>query len=66
MNGELYIKVLEEKLFPWMERLGATNFLQDSAPCHTSKKLMAHLKDKQISIMDWLGNSTDLNPIENV
>jgi transposase len=66
MNGDRYMKVLEEKLFPWMERLGATKFLQDGAPCHTSKKVMALLKEKKISVMDWPGNSPDLNPIENL
>ncbi len=65
MNGDHYMKVLEKKLFPWMERLGATKFLQDGAPCHPSKKVMALLKEKKISVMDWPGNSPDLNPIEN-
>jgi transposase len=66
MNGKRYMKVLEDKLFPLMERLGATKFPQDGAPCHTSKKVMAQLKEKQISVMDWPGNSPDLNPIENL
>jgi hypothetical protein len=59
------MKVLEEKLFLWMERLGATKFLQDGIPCHTSKKVMAMLKEKQIIVKDWPVNSPDLNPIEN-
>jgi hypothetical protein len=40
-----------------MERLGATKFPQDCTPCHTNKKVMALLKKKQISVMDWPGNS---------
>jgi hypothetical protein len=28
-NGDWCMKVLEEKLFPWMERLGAPSFIQD-------------------------------------
>jgi hypothetical protein len=60
------MKVLEEKLFPWIERQGATKFLQEGAHCHTSKKLMALLKEKKVSVMDWLGNSPDLNPTENL
>jgi hypothetical protein len=42
-------------------------FLQDGAPCHKSKKVMDHLKEfkKEFDILDWPGNSPDLNPIEN-
>ena len=42
-------------------------FLQDGAPCHKSKKVMEHLRtfEKEFSVMDWPGNSPDLNPIEN-
>jgi hypothetical protein len=39
-------------------RLKAFKFLQDRAPCHTSKKM--------ISLMDWSGNSTNLDHIENL
>jgi DDE superfamily endonuclease len=40
---------------------------EDGAPCHKSKKVMDVLKryKEEFSIMDWLGNSSDLNPIEN-
>jgi hypothetical protein len=27
---------------------------------------MAFLKENKVSVMDWLGNSPDLNPIENL
>jgi transposase len=57
---------LEEYLFPWIERLGATKFLQDGVQCHTSKKMMASLREKKNSVMDWPVNSLDLNPIENL
>jgi transposase len=49
-----------------MPRLGATKFLQDGAPCHTAKKVKAFLKENNVSVMDWPGNSPDLNPIENL
>ncbi len=44
-----------------------TVFLQDGNPCHKSKVVMNFLKESQgqFSIMDWPGNSQDLNPIEN-
>ena len=68
MNSDRYKQVLEEKLFPWMAIHEAKIFLQDGAPCHTSKKSMALLKtkEKDLTVMEWPGNSPDLNPIENV
>lgn len=67
MNGPRYKEVLEEHLVPFMEMHRCTWFLQDGAPCHKSKLVMASLnklKDK-FQVMDWPGNSPDLNPIEN-
>jgi transposase len=66
MNSNRYMAMLDEKLFPFMQIHGATRFLQDGVPCHTSKKVMAFLREKRVAIMDWLGNSPDLNPIENL
>lgn len=66
MNGQRYMDMLKEKLVFWMRHHRATHFLQDGAPCHTSKKVMAFLKEANIPVMDWPGNSPDLNPIENL
>jgi hypothetical protein len=38
----------------------------DGAPCHTSKVSKALLREQPFTVMDWPGNSPDLNPIENV
>jgi transposase len=67
MNGERYLKVLKHHLLPFMKIHKSTWFLQDGAPCHTSKLVMGKLKEmkKQFQVMDWPGNSPDLNPIEN-
>jgi transposase len=66
MNSDCYIAMLDEKLFRFMDLHSATRFLQDGAPCHTSKKVMEFLKEKRIAVMDWPCNSPDLNPIKNL
>jgi transposase len=66
MNGERYMDVLDNHLLPFMALHRASHFLQDGAPCHTSKKVKDFLKEKDLEVMDWPGNSPDLNPIENV
>ena len=40
--------------------------MEDGAPCHRSKIATQFLKSKKIQILDWLGNSPDSNPIENL
>jgi transposase len=66
MNGERYMNVLDNHLLPIMALHRASHFLQDGAPCHTSKKVKDFLKEKDLEVMEWPGNSPDLNPIENV
>jgi transposase len=58
--------MLKDKLLFWMRPHHATHFLQDGAPCHTSKKVMAYIKQQSFAVMDWPGNSPDLNLIENL
>ena len=61
-----YQEVLEHHLLFWMDNFKCTHFLQDGAPCHTSKRLKTYLATKPFQIIDWPGNSPDLNPIENL
>jgi hypothetical protein len=67
MNGERYKMVLADHLLPFMRIHGMTVFLQDGSPCHKSKVVINYLWESQdqFPIMDWLGNSPDLNLIEN-
>ena len=43
-----------------------TRFLQDGAPCHQAKAVKECLALKNMAVMNWPGNSPDLNPIENL
>jgi hypothetical protein len=65
MNVERYEEVLENHLLQFMAIHGATHFLQDGAPCHASKRIKAYLANKPFEVVDWPGNSPDLNAIEN-
>jgi hypothetical protein len=65
MNGERYQEVLMNHLIPFMAIHGTTYFLQDGAPCYTSKGIKDYLSDKPFHVIDWPGNSLGLNPIEN-
>ena len=40
--------------------------MRDGAPCHHSKLVSDFLKKKNIKMLDWPGNSPDINPIENL
>lgn len=66
MNSEVYISILNASLTRDMEKFGCTIFQQDNAPCHTSKRSLKWFSDKSIEILEWPGNSPDLNPIENL
>ena len=68
MNKEQYLDVLKNRLLPQMEEWRANDvckFMQDNAPCHTAKFIKKFFEDQHINVLDWPGNSPDLNPIEN-
>ena len=41
-------------------------FIHDRAPCHNFKSTRTFLECKEISILEWLGNSPDINTKENL
>jgi transposase len=65
MRAENYETVLKDHLLPFMAIHQSTHFLQDGAPFHGSKRIKAFLSEQNFQVMDWPGNSPDLNPIEN-
>ncbi|GFU49434.1 putative transposase like protein [Trichonephila clavipes] len=40
--------------------------MQDGALCHTARSIKAFLAEQNIPLLDWPGNSPDMNPIENI
>ena len=66
VNATEYIKILNSKVPMAMELLGCSIFQQDSAPAHTARKVQDWMKTKKIKLLEWPGNSPDLNPIENL
>ena len=66
MNAVKYISNLTEYMLPTMEIHDCQYFLQDKAPCHTAKVVKKFFIDNNINIIDWPGNSPDINPIENL
>ena len=70
INASRYIcEILEPKLLHSARDLFGTEpfiFQQDGAPCHTAHLCKKWFDAKNVAVLDWPGNSPDLNPIENL
>lgn len=66
MNGEKYKKLLQDKLILHMRVHQCSVFMHDGAPCHRSRTVKDFLNQANVTVLDWPGNSPDLNPIENL
>jgi len=65
--GKYIASILQPKMLPSARDLfGPGNgciFKQDSATCHVAHKCMKWFSGNNVEILDWHGNSPDLNPI---
>ena len=69
MKSNNYIDVLKEKMLPSANDIfkgGPYIFQDDSAPCHRSKTVREWHKINGVQTLEWPGNSSDLNPIDNL
>lgn len=69
MNQDKYIMVLKTRLLPQIrEWYGKRSwiFQQDSAPCHTAKRVKTWCRQNNVQLLSWAGNSPDMNPIEGL
>ena len=65
INAKMYKEVLVRHLKRSMKKTGCKIFMQDGAPCHTARTILAWLDESGVPVMDWVGQSCDMNPIEN-
>ena len=69
MKKEQYLEVLQHRVLPqaddWFEGCDWV-FQQDLAPCHTAGVVKDFFRDNDVTVLEWPGNSPDLNPIENL
>ena len=66
MSGFKYLELLKEKLVLHMDVHNCTIYLRDGAPCHKSRLAHQFLDSQHVKVLDWPGNSPDLNPNENL
>ena len=65
MNSSRYVNP-REKLQLHMAIHQCSVFMYNGAPCYRSKVVQSFLDQQRISMLEWPGNTPDLNPIENL
>ncbi|GFU45491.1 transposable element Tcb2 transposase [Trichonephila clavipes] len=69
MRQDQYKDVLQNRWIPqleeWFPNGESYIFMQDGAPCHTARSIKAFLAEQNILLLDWPGNSPDMNTIDN-
>ena len=59
-------QVLSKHLKARLKMTVCSVFMQDGAPCHTARSIKEWFAGNDIEVLDWVGQSCDLNPIENL
>ena len=68
MNAELYTKILEQYLVPFIQTVypRGHRFMQDNDPKQTSRRSRLFFEEKQINWWPTPPESPNANPIENL
>ena len=68
MNADLYCRILDENLVPFIRTVYLRNhrFMQDNDPKHTSRQAAAFFAERGINWWKTSPESPDANPIENL
>jgi len=66
MNSDDYVNVLANNFIPWVRNYPDAILQQDGAPCHTSAYSLWWLSTHNVRTLDWVAQSPDINPIENL
>ncbi|CAB4485417.1 unnamed protein product [Rhizophagus irregularis] len=66
MNSDDYVNVLANHFIPWVNNYPGSIFQQDGASCHTSNYSIWWMRTHNVPMLDWVAQSPDLNPIENL
>ena len=70
MNADKYCDLIKNTAVKEMNQVHRINggrvFQQDLAPCPTANRVKTLFEKERIKVLEWPGNSPDLNPIENL
>ena len=68
VNAKIYKSIVQDHVVPIIQNSGfdRATFMRDNALCHKAKVVMSYLREQDSEIMDWLPQSPDLNPMENL
>ena len=66
VTADEYLNILRSKLLLSINIHNCTVFQHDSGPTHAAKKVKDWLRGNEVQVLNWPGNSPDLNLIENL